>query len=111
MEVDKWFNYDSLNQAKFILSLSDNKNKLDLSEERKRFNYDLIKIEMIISIYIEDLENEYNELMNKKRELNILEIKELDNEDKKRKYANLNNEYSYLMQNLKKKIVDEVKKI
>ncbi|MDY3201379.1 MAG: hypothetical protein RBQ84_10535, partial [Arcobacter sp.] len=77
IEVDKWFNYSSLNQANFILSLSTDKNYLDLSEERKKFNYDLIKIEMIISVYIEKLKDEYNEIITKKTELSKLEMKEL----------------------------------
>jgi len=111
IEVDKWFNYSSLNQANFILSLSTDKNYLDLSEERKKFNYDLIKIEMIISVYIEKLKDEYNEIITKKTELSKLEMKELNKEDKKEKYIDLNNNFCNLMQNMKKKIADEVKSV
>ena len=111
IEVDKWFNYSSLNQANFILSLSTDKNYLDLSEERKNFNYDLIKIEMIISVYIEKLKDEYNEIITKKTELSKLEMKELNKEDKKEKYIDLNNNFCNLMQNMKKKIADEVKSV
>ena len=99
MEVFKWFSFSSLRYVNFIYKIDNS----SLSEGKKKFDYDLIKIEMIISIYSETLTEDYYEIISQMHKLDKLE--ENDN------YINLYNDFCNLSENFKKKIVQKIKDI
>ncbi|WP_419770436.1 MAG: hypothetical protein ACNI3C_01210 [Candidatus Marinarcus sp.] len=109
IEIDNWFNYYSLNSAMFIQRLEGNSISNSLSEERdKKFVYDLIKIEMIISIYLEILISDYNTILSKWDELNEFQAKNKGSSYKE-EYITLNNHFTNQVKNFKMKIVKEIR--
>jgi hypothetical protein len=99
MEVVKWFSFSSLSYVNFI----NNTGNLGLLEAKRKFDYDLIKIEMIISIYSETLIKDYNEIISQMHKLDKLEEND--------KYTNLYHDFCNLSENFKKKIVQKIKDI